>query len=218
MSGKSNQDPRIISSQNANFYDEIADHYDLLMSNQDRNAKTRVKVAAKFTQIVQSGSIMDFGGGTGLDLPWLSKQNYQIYFCEPSLGMRQKAIDLNQNKIRNPNINFLMGSNIDFANWPGNSPFPHSLDGILTNFAVLNNIPNLPLLFQSFSLVLKPGGNLIACILDNRIWSILRHYPFQFLKSLIAGKTISTVIHYKEYEQMVYIHTMKQIRKASELY
>ena len=216
MSRKSNQDPRIISSQNASFYDEIAEHYDLLMNDQDKNARTRLKVAGKFTQIVKSGSIMDFGGGTGLDLGWLSAQNYEIFFCEPSIGMRQKAIELNQKKIGNPNIKFISDNQSDFTVWPGNNPFPRALDGILSNFAVLNNIPDLVPLFQSLSVVLKPGGSLLACILDNSPMRVFRNYPMGYIRSFILGKPVSTIIHFKEHEQMVYLHSMNQIGKAAD--
>lgn len=215
MSHKSNQNFRAISSQNALFYDGIANQYDLLMNDQDKNALTRLKVAGKFTQLVHSGNVMDFGGGTGLDLPWLTSQDYEIIFCEPSSGMRQKAIELNKMKLRSNRISFLSGQENDFTSWNQRNPFTKKLDGVLSNFAVLNNIPDLTTLFQAIAEIMKPGAHFIACIIDNHLLKILSNYPGQFLKLTISGKPITTTIHFKEYEQLVYIHTMHQIRKSS---
>ena len=48
------------------FYDAVAKDYDSHMTDNDKKARERV--GQLFRQYVSKGNVLDFGGGTGLDL------------------------------------------------------------------------------------------------------------------------------------------------------
>jgi len=66
---------------------------------------------------VKPGWIMDFGGGTGLDIKWLTENGYKIFFCEPSAEMRQQAINYNNNILHSADIYFLQEPVANFKTW-----------------------------------------------------------------------------------------------------
>src|ERR1700730_17428602 len=153
---KPNQDKILIHKQNCSFYDEIADNYDSMMDQEILNGITRQKVTDKFYNIIKSGEILDFGGGTGRDLEWLTHKGYRIIFCEPSEKMREKASELNKNNLHNADLVFVDPDRTDFTKWHKELPFSQKVDAILANFAVINCIADIELLFQNLALVLKP--------------------------------------------------------------
>lgn len=195
------------AKQNLAFYDAISVEYDAMLEREQTNRIVRQKVAAKFMDVVKGGTILDFGGGTGLDMGWMSNQPYRIFFCEPSAGMREKAIRHNENTLQNERIHFLDDSKSDFTRWQQEIPFPDKVDGILSNFAVINSIQDIDLLFRNLSLVIKPRGHFFALVLNND--------PTRSRSSLIRRKPARTQVLYKQHRQLVYLHPEKRIRKAA---
>src|SRR5689334_15667174 len=128
------------SLQNIPFYDVIADDYDSYVEEIPSAAETRKEIAEIVLKNIRKGNLLDFGGGTGLDLDWLTAHEFQIFFCEPSQKMREKAMLRNSEKLHSEKITFLQGQQSDFRNWPAHPPFEKKMDAILANFAVLNNI------------------------------------------------------------------------------
>ncbi|HKR07122.1 MAG TPA: class I SAM-dependent methyltransferase, partial [Bacteroidia bacterium] len=140
------------------FYDLIAEDYDLLLNQKPEDISIRHFVKKTFLSVVKHGPVIDFGGGTGLDLPWLCENNFKIYFCEPSERMRTQAKKFNAVKIKSDRICFLEGPETDFHLWITKNPFPEKANAILANFSVLNCIADIDELFFSFSKVICPGG------------------------------------------------------------
>ena len=208
--------PSAIIEQNISYYNDIAGQYnEMLNKNPDR--LIREKVANKFCSIVKEATVLDFGGGTGLDLKWLTNNNDTIFFCEPSEGMREQAI-CNHKNLPNGNVIFLNNSATDFRQWHMQLPFVEKVDAILSNFAVLNCIPDIELLFQNFALVVKPGGNIIALVLTKNLKKILTENFRSLLKSFIHHESASITISYKKQHQTVYIYSINEIIKASKKY
>lgn len=198
--------------ENILYYNAIADEYNsMLDKNLDRII--REKVAQKFSDIVEGPVALDFGGGTGLDLPWLSDKNDTIFFCEPSKGMREIAIRSRGN-LANDNVIFLEDFAADFRQWQQQLPFPEKVDTILSNFAVFNCIPDIEFLFRNLAVVIKPGGNLIALVLGKAPkianGSFRRHF-----KSIVHHEPATINITYKENQQTVYMYSLKEIMRAS---
>ncbi|MDP9041293.1 MAG: hypothetical protein M3N30_04880, partial [Bacteroidota bacterium] len=54
-----------IGRQNIAYYDGIAADYDAILDRDSSNAIIRAKVADTFSSLVKSGTVLDFGGGTG---------------------------------------------------------------------------------------------------------------------------------------------------------
>lgn len=207
-----------IIQQNIYYYDQIAGRYNVIMDQEVNNKRVRQQVAGKFRQLVPSGFVLDFGAGTGLDLDWMTAQGYSIIFCEPAMKMRQEAISFNNNSLRNRNIIFLDNSQTDFRNWEKERPFSSRVDGILANFAVVNCIPDIGLLFRNLAGVIKPGAHFLALFLDNGWKKILRKHPHLILQNLLLGQKIHFKIQFGQYEQIVFIHTMREIRHACAAY
>ncbi len=193
--------------KNISFYNEIANEYDAIMEKERSNEIVRREVAGKFPDTVTPGRVLDFGGGTGSDLGWLTDHYYHVIFCEPSTRMKQLAIRRHNRKILPGHVEFLSGAAVDFTDWNRNLPFYPPADAILANFAVINCIEDIDLLFRNLSLVLRPGGNLIALVLRPKILHLLRSFVG------LAPDTLE--VRYKQHEQKVFVHTTRAIRKAS---
>ena len=127
--------------QSASFYDVVAGNYNNHMTEMDNKIRERVRNEFK-NKVARDSLVLDFGGGTGLDLPWLIDR-YHILFLEPSVNMRSVA-----KKIPNANNKITyIEQQTDFNNWDNtNLPFNEKVNGILMNFAVLNCIKNIGIL------------------------------------------------------------------------
>lgn len=204
--------------ENISYYNQIADSYDAILAKDRSNEEVRKRTAAIFSQAVPSGIVLDFGGGTGSDLDWLTHQQYTIIFCEPAASMRQKAIDLNNNNLQNPGIIFLSDCNADFRNWRLKLPFSQKADAVLLNFAVMNCIPDIGYLFENLSLVTKEGAHFFALILNKGLKKTRRADLWEAIRSLFAGKPGSYATYYKGKRQKVFIHSVKTIKKKSAKY
>jgi glycosyltransferase involved in cell wall biosynthesis len=196
-----------VANHNISYYNAIAEEYDAMLEKEQINKVVRQKVAVRFMEFVKEGRVLDFGGGTGLDMDWMSELPYRIIFCEPSAGMREKAIQHNRDILNNDRIHFLGDGGSDFTRWQQEIPFPDKVDGILSNFAVMNSIGDINLLFGSLSLIIKPQGHFFALVLNSD--------PTRSRPSLIRRKRRETLVKYKEHRQLVYLYPVKMIRKAA---
>jgi SAM-dependent methyltransferase len=208
----------LIKEKNVSFYNEIANDYEKILEQEKSNKIVRKIVADKFQAAVKSGAVLDFGGGTGLDLEWLTNNNYNIFFCETSFGMRAKAIEYNKNILHNKNISFLKNNTTDFANWNNVLPFSEKMDAVLSDFAVINCIPDIELLFKNLALVMKPGSDLIALILQYNFKKILKSNLRGYIKSFFLQKPLTTLVKYSGKEHTVFVYSRKEIKKASKVY
>ena len=199
-------------SENILYYNAIADEYNDML-NKESDKIVRKSVAGKFCNIVKSGSVLDFGGGTGLDIQWLTDKGFTVLFCEPSLGMRERAIAGHSN-LPKYKITFLDSPLTDFRQWRSQLPFVEKVDAVLSNFAVLNCIPDIKLLFESLALVIKPGGDMIALVLTKEFKNNLKRKFQNAFKSFIQSGPATLNIRYKKHGQTVYVYSIKEIEKA----
>lgn len=203
-------------ARNISYYDTIAGDYNHMMGKEDSNIQVRKLVEAKFREIVNKGSILDFGGGTGLDLDWLNEAGYNIIFCEPSVGMRQIAINRWSKDSYTGNIFFLEGQQTDFMKWDTALPFTQKAEGVLANFAVLNCIPNLSLFFDQMYRILGEEGKVVALILDRHSNKILHLSWLSRIKSFLLQRPLIVDLEHRQQKQTIYIHSINEIKKASE--
>jgi SAM-dependent methyltransferase len=210
LTGSGHMDTGIID-QNLTYYDGIADAYDAILDKDVLNQVARKKVAEFFCRLIPSGQVLDFGGGTGKDLPWLLEKGYRIIFCEPSTKMREKAIALSS-KYEN-HILFLSDTTADFRTWRYQLPFQGQVSGGLANFAVLNCIPALPVLFENLSLVIRPGGHLVLLVLQAGFRKRFKTNREAALISLFTGETVTGSVHFQQQQQTIYLHTITRIKK-----
>lgn len=215
MSSTARIDQSATMEQNIAYYNEVADLYNSIIDGDQANGFIRSTVREKFVSLLPCGTVLDFGGGTGLDLAWLTEGGYNVFFCEPSAGMRKQA---KQSIIDHPlsdSVVFMDDTQTDFTKWTSSSPFEKRVDGILCNFGVLNYIPDIHALFNSFAQVIRPGGHFVAIMLElgfTKRWKWHRRYAAQ---SFLFRHTFKMHIPYKTHTQTVFVHTLKEIKKAS---
>jgi SAM-dependent methyltransferase len=208
-----------VSRQNISYYNEIAADYDAILNKDAANTIIRAKVAATFTRHVKKdSSVLDFGGGTGQDLDWLLQYPYHVYFCEPSAAMRAIAMERIRNKYPRAGISFFTDHQADFRNWVTAFPAKQPVDAVLADFAVVNCIPDIKLLFEKLALAVRPGGKMIALILENGIAKRLKSNLKGTLRSFFSGKPVTIYVDYNGQRQLVYLHSTSAIKKASAGY
>jgi ubiquinone/menaquinone biosynthesis C-methylase UbiE len=206
----SNHIPQKINNDAIAFYNTVAPEYDLEMSADTTNNNVRAKISSYFVQTVLGENILDFGGGTGLDLPWLLNHNYKVTFCEPAPEMRNIAIQLNQNQLKNEHITFLSSEQSDFNNWYAGT-FENKFDAVLANFGVINSIADIGALINKLNSVLKPGGHIIANMLDTTPGGIMRWYKKNFVKAILANSPPVMITQFKGTKHTSFLHTPGKI-------
>jgi SAM-dependent methyltransferase len=202
-----------IGAQNIIYYDAIAANYDAILDNPENNS-VRKKVADEFIANVKQGVVLDFGGGTGEDLNWLLTNNYKVIFCEPSLGMRNVAME----KFPNEAIRFLDDGKTDFTNWSKSLPFTEKVDAVIANFAVLNCIMDIDVFFKNLTLVTTPSVDIFLLVLDYDWKRRFSMNSFEALKWLFGNKPMPIKIESDGQQQLVYLHSVKSIQEASAEY
>ena len=215
MSTKGKEDEIQDLNKNILYYDAIASIYDSILNENTQHKFIRKKVAEKFTHLVKNGCVLEFGGGTGQDLEWLSKMGYKIFFCEPSSEMRQLAINRFNSQFPLADITFFENNQVDFSTWNSKNPFSTKVDAILANLAVFNCIYNIKSLFDNLALITKSGSTVIALLLD---YSFLKRLKMDFsgsLKGFLFHKPMRIEVKYGVHDQLVYLHTKQSIKKAS---
>jgi ubiquinone/menaquinone biosynthesis C-methylase UbiE len=195
------------------FYDFIAKDYNGQMTKLDYDVRDLVMKI--FSNVVPDGNVLDFGGGTGLDLPWLLNK-YVVYSLEPSVEMRSIARASIKNKTDNPKI---VEKNTDFHDWSDRClPFSEKMNGILANFAVLNCIEDIDCLFEKLQLICAQNGRVVATVLDTSLIKMIKLYSFRVAIKLFLNIPLSTKNNYKGMKQDVFLHTKLQYKSAANKY
>lgn len=188
------------------YYNSIAKEYDALVGAEKTNTDARNFIRKKSTPFfIKDAHVLDFGGGTGLDIQWLSTLAAHLFFYEPALEMKKFA---QERAHKNGLLNVTFLPEAFFTNW---RPAVHELkekqlEVIFSNFAVLNSIHNIEPLFARFAYLLKPDGVMLLTVLNNfprkkhfgqRVTKILGYLKFlwAFGSFVIQGDKHSPVIH-----------------------
>lgn len=196
------------------FYNSLAADYNSHQTNSDRRVRNKVRQELK--SLIHRGSVLDFGGGTGLDLPWLLKEKYKVYFLEPSLNMRLLAEIAAVDNLQRP---FFIEANIDFHNWSENNlPFEEKMNGVLANFAVLNCIKDIDCLFEKLVSVCDKNCYVIATVLDTRFTKMICNHSLKAAIKSLLNVPLITLTNYHEACQNTYLHTIHDYLYASKKY
>jgi SAM-dependent methyltransferase len=201
--------------QNISYYNEVADQYNDLLDRDAGNELMRKKVAAKFCETVPAGLVLDFGGGTGKDLRWLTEAGYRVLFLEPSSGMKEQAIALIRKSFSQKPISVVNDADCNFTEWHKKNPFPEKTDAILANFAVINCIPGIHKLFSNMALVIKPGGHLFALVLQSDFKKKFRANRLAAISSFFSKNPVTMNISFNNRIQTVMLYSSRQIKKAA---
>lgn len=194
------------------FYDSIASDYNSHMTDSDR--RVRDAVYALIKKYVAKGSVMDFGGGTGLDIPWFASNQHHVFFVEPSNNMRALA----RANYTPKEVTFIE-SNTDFAKWSeSNLPFKDKMSAIVANFAVLNCIENIDSIFEKFALVADNECYLFVTVIDPTFGNMLNYYSLATAMKAVMMSKLTIKNQYKGNFHSTYIHSIGALKKASNSY
>lgn len=198
----------------ASYYDAIAKDYNSHMTRSDDNVRNYVRKI--FNDHISDGNILDFGGGTGLDLSWLLRDKYKVYFLEPSQKMRSLAKKSIAENARDP---IFVEENIDFEKWSENYlPFKEKMNGVLANFAVLNCISDINCLFERLSLICSDHCYIQATVLDTRLIKMIKTHSLKVALKGFLNKRLISVNTHNGNAQEAYLHTMQQYKSAARKY
>jgi hypothetical protein len=129
--------------------------------------------------------------------------------------MREQAVRFAGASLSDREIFFLEGMRTDFRTWIDQLPFSHKIDAVLSNFAAVNCIPDLRALFESWSLVLRPGGQVMLLMMDGQPAGNFYRRLMRRVLSFFSGTAIHMSLGYKSYQQTVYVHSKNSVRKAA---
>ena len=192
------------------FYNSVAKDYNSHQTESDNYVRNYVM--KKFLDNIPYGNILDFGGGTGLDLPWLLTPNYSVKFLEPSSNMRSLAKVAVVDNWQQP---IFINGNIDFHNWSSDSlPFEDKMNGILANFAVLNCIKDIDCLFEKLAMVCGTNCRVIATVLDTHAIRMIKTYSLKVAVKLFFKRPVITETKYNCVIQQTYLHTFSNYKSA----
>jgi SAM-dependent methyltransferase len=211
----SKNDPSRIIQQNISYHDEVAEEYDAIMDSHQPNQLIRQRVKEKFCRLAPQGRVLDFGGGTGLDLGWLTAAGYEVVFCEPSAAMRKKAMEYHRTALHSDRVTFLEGRQTDFLTWEQRLPFAGKVDAVLSDFGPLNYVPDIRALFRCLARVIRPGGYFVLLVLHLPFAKRLKWHRRNAIGSLLFRHTFRMYIPYKDHQQMVFVHTEREIKRAA---
>jgi ubiquinone/menaquinone biosynthesis C-methylase UbiE len=200
-------------NENILYYNAIAAEYNDMLSRES-DSLVREKVSRKFCDLVTKATVLDFGGGTGLDLSWLAPNNTAVFFCEPSHAMRRKAISSRED-FANDNVFFLDDTASDFRQWKHLAPFKRPVDAVLANFAVLNCIADLPRLFDSLAIITRPGADMM-CLVLSKASNPGKRGVRAMLKSFLHTSPTTIQLKYKNNRQTVYLYSPEEIISAAK--
>jgi len=195
------------------FYDNIAPEYNASFTPPDE--LVRRIFSETFLETVKKGTIMDFGGGTGLDLMWMVQNFQKVYFMEPSEKMREIARETTA-RHHMKNLVAFLENHLDFNLWSESSlPTQEKMDGIAANFAVFNCIENLELLFEKLSIISNKNGHILATVINTNFVSIWKNYsPIVAIKSIMT-KRLRVYNNHKGTGHPTYFFQLKYLKSSS---
>ena len=142
--------------------------YDVLARDYDLTRTVNINIINLFAAELHldGKTILDFGCGTGNYAYAIKKlTSADIYGAEPSVGMREKALE--------KGLDVRKGDHTAVPFGDGFFDFIYMTD-------VIHHVPDITMMFAEFYRVLKPGG--LVCILteshrqlETRFW--VRHFP-----------------------------------------
>jgi ubiquinone/menaquinone biosynthesis C-methylase UbiE len=200
---------RLKTETTSSFYDAVAKDYNSHMTASDE--KARKKISQLFMKVVKKGCVLDFGGGTGLDVQWLLENQYSVLFLEPSQSMREIAI---QNISSGPNLHFV--DNVNFNSWSsGYLPFGEKVVGVLANFAVLNCINNIEVFFEKINLICEENSVVVITILNSTPTALVRNYSLGAALRVFLKGTHGIKQKYNDVYHQTYLHSIPALKKAA---
>jgi SAM-dependent methyltransferase len=151
-------------TRTATYYDRTAATYDSQVDGLPLNRELRDAFRHHVARLAgPEGTILDFGCGTGTDAAWYAERGHRVLAYDISIGMTDILRARCEQEIEHGQIVPIAGSIVDLEGALQDCP---PLSAIGANFAVLNHIEDLAPLFRLLGSHLRPGGSLVASLLN----------------------------------------------------
>ncbi len=194
------------------YYDSIASIYDAMLSDNPRTHWIREAFHDLVHQSVPAGStLLDFGCGTGTDAKWYAAHGYNIVAYDQSSGMIQQLEEKCAVEIRDGLISTVLG---DKSTLLREMQKIRSVQGIVSNFAVVNEVFDLAELFDCFSKCLDPGGRLVVSALNPIMWTVPEAVS---IRRRIIGHVSGGRLAYHVVKPGTVLHSTQHLEDASGL-
>jgi SAM-dependent methyltransferase len=191
------------------YYDRTATEYDRQVEGLAANRAIRDAFRSRVSELAgASGTILDFGCGTGTDAAWYEARGHRVVAYDISSGMVNVLRSVNVDAVARERILPVAGNLDDLEQTLRTLP---PVDAIAANFAVLNHVHDLEPLFHTLSTHLRSGASLVASLLNPVHRSDMRQRWWWrgALQSLRSG-----AIEYRG-DVTTYRHYLRTIRRAS---
>jgi SAM-dependent methyltransferase len=196
--------------RNAAFHDQLAAQYDeqLMRNPYDVLARRAFReIVARY--VPASSTVLDFGCGTGLDALAYAERGCRVIAYDNSSGMvaqldQRCRTHIESGRVTPYSMNYPSFLE-DFPKWP-------SPNAVLTNFAVLNSIQDVGVLFDLFARRLSPPGWVIASVLNPIHWSKMK--TVQWWRSALNSPQGPRILTTEPY--VSYLHPEQSLRRAAK--
>lgn len=144
-------------------FDSIAEQYDTTFTRSTIGRIQRDSVWSELTRSFHARDrILDIGCGTGVDACFLAERGIDVVACDSSLRMlcvAERRIAGLPQSVGTVQLHLLAAEEISKLSDMG--PF----DGAFSNFGAVNCVANLAKLARDLAQLLKPGANLLLCLM-----------------------------------------------------
>ncbi len=191
-------------------YDSMASEYDKMLSGTPRALWVRDAFLHLVLQTIPVGStLLDFGCGTGTDAKWYARHGYFVVAYDPSKGMMDQLRKKCSNEIGDGKISAISGDKSVLIQDMKNRRLAQ---GIVSNFAVVNEVSDLEGLFNFFDKCLEPGGWLILSVLNPRVWITSDNSSFlrRIIGRVSGGKLMNNAL-----KAGTKLHSTRRLEEAS---
>jgi len=144
-------------------FDSIAEQYDVTFTSSTIGKIQRDPVWDELKKSFHPGDrVLDIGCGTGVDARFLAERGIDVIACDSSsrmLSVAQRRIAGVPQPMGSVQLRLLSAE--DISNLRDDGPF----DGAFSDFGVVNCVANMAKLASDLARLLKPGANLLLCLM-----------------------------------------------------
>lgn len=143
-------------------FDNVAEQYDATFTSSTIGRIQRDLVWDELKKSFAGGRILDIGCGTGVDARFLAERGIDVVACDSSsrmLSVAQGRIAGLPQSAGSVKLHLLPAEEI--SSLLDDGPF----DGAFSNFGAVNCVADMAKLASDLALLLKPGANLLLCLM-----------------------------------------------------
>lgn len=142
-------------------FDSIAPGYDDLFTESAIGRAQRTVIWREMDRVFHRGHrILEINCGTGVDAVHLASRGVRVEACDSSSAMIMRARDRAGAAHMEAPVAFQCLSIEEIHRLSSGGPY----DGLLSNFAGLNCVPDLRPVARSLAQLVRPGGSVVLCL------------------------------------------------------